>query len=104
MAVLTLTQACLAFGHVPLLDHTDFALETGERIGLIGRNGTGKSSMLKIMGGMERLDDGQLQWQSGLAVSYVHQEPSFEPGASVFDAVSEGLGRSEEHTSELQSH
>ena len=104
MAVLTLTQACLAFGHVPLLDHTDFALETGERIGLIGRNGTGKSSMLKIMGGMERLDDGQLQWQSGLAVSYVHQEPSFEPGASVFDAVSEGLGEVKALRERFEAH
>ena len=92
MAVLTLSQACLAFGHVPLLDHTDFALETGERIGLIGRNGTGKSSLLKIMAGTDKLDDGNLHWQSGLSVAYVHQEPTFAPGATVFDAVGEGLG------------
>ncbi|MEY4764547.1 MAG: hypothetical protein RI907_1220 [Pseudomonadota bacterium] len=104
MAVLTLSQACLAFGHVPLLDHTDFALEPGERIGLIGRNGTGKSSLLKIMAGLEKMDDGTLHWQSGLAVSYVHQEPSFEAGASVFDAVSEGLGEIRSLRARFEAH
>ncbi len=91
MAVLTLSDACLAFGHVALLDHTAFSLETGERVGLIGRNGTGKSSLLKIMAGLEKPDDGQLQIQSGIEVSYVPQEPSFSEGATVFSTVSEGL-------------
>ena len=57
MAVLSLNDACLAFGHVALLDHTSFSLETGERIGLIGRNGTGKSSLLKIIAGLEKADE-----------------------------------------------
>ena len=52
MALITLLDAQLAFGHVALLDHADFSLESGERVGLIGRNGAGKSSMLKILGGM----------------------------------------------------
>jgi ATP-binding cassette subfamily F protein uup len=91
MAVLTLSDACLAFGHVALLDHTAFALETGERVGLIGRNGTGKSSLLKILAGLEKPDDGQLQIQSGTQVSYVPQEPTFSDGATVFSTVSEGL-------------
>jgi ATP-binding cassette subfamily F protein uup len=104
MAVLTLSQACLAFGHVPLLDHTDFALETGERVGLIGRNGTGKSSFLKILAGLDKVDDGQLHWQSGLAVSYVHQEPQFVDGASVFDAVSEGLAEVKRARERFEAH
>jgi ATP-binding cassette subfamily F protein uup len=104
MAVLTLSQACLAFGHVPLLDHTDFALETGERVGLIGRNGTGKSSFLKILAGLDKVDDGQLHWQSGLAVSYVHQEPQFDDGASVFDAVSEGLAEVKRARERFEAH
>ena len=91
MALLTLNDACLAFGHVALLDHTSFSLETSERVGLIGRNGTGKSSLLKIIAGMERPDDGQLQLQSGLHIAYVHQEPSFPEGINVFEAVSLGL-------------
>ncbi|WP_374316756.1 ATP-binding cassette domain-containing protein [Aquabacterium sp.] len=91
MALLTLNDACLAFGHVALLDHTSFSLETSERVGLIGRNGTGKSSLLKIIAGMERPDDGQLQLQNGLHIAYVHQEPSFPEGINVFEAVSLGL-------------
>ena len=75
MALITLTQAHLAYGHVPLLDHTDFALETQERVGLIGRNGTGKSSLLKILAGLEKPDDGTVQVQTGLRIAYVPQEP-----------------------------
>ncbi len=66
MAVLSLSNAHLAFGHVPLLDGANFSLETGDRVGLIGRNGTGKSSMLKILAGIEKLDDGLLQLTQGL--------------------------------------
>jgi ATP-binding cassette subfamily F protein uup len=92
MAVLTLSQAQLAFGHVPLLDNASFALETAERVGLIGRNGTGKSSLLKILAGLEKPDDGILQLQNGTRLAYVPQEPIFSDDASIFDAVSEGLG------------
>ncbi len=91
MAALTLLNAQLAFGHVPLLDHADFSLEVGERIGLIGRNGTGKSSLLKIFAGLERLDDGNLQLQQGLRVAYVPQEPVFAADSTVFEAAHEGL-------------
>lgn len=91
MALITLLNAQLAFGHVPLLDHTDFALESNERVGLIGRNGAGKSSMLKILGGMEKIDDGQLQFQQNLRIAYVAQEPLLDPQATVFEAVSAGV-------------
>ncbi|WP_427914526.1 ATP-binding cassette domain-containing protein [Ramlibacter sp. MMS24-I3-19] len=91
MALLTLLNAQLAFGHVPLLDHAEFALETGERVGLIGRNGAGKSSLLKILAGMERVDDGTLQLQQGLKIAYVAQEPTLAPEATVAEAVREGL-------------
>ncbi|HEX7643292.1 MAG TPA: ATP-binding cassette domain-containing protein [Burkholderiaceae bacterium] len=92
MAVISLTNAQLAFGHVALLDHAEFSLETGERVGLIGRNGTGKSSLLKIISGTSRLDDGLLVMQQGLKVAYVEQEPQFAPEMTVFDAVASGLG------------
>ncbi|HZT56251.1 MAG TPA: ATP-binding cassette domain-containing protein [Burkholderiaceae bacterium] len=91
MAILSLSNAHLAFGHVALLDNAAFSLETGERLGLIGRNGAGKSSLLKIVAGLEKLDDGLLQMTQGVRICYVPQEPVFEPGHSVFEAVSEGV-------------
>jgi ATP-binding cassette subfamily F protein uup len=92
MAVISLSSAQLAFGHVALLDHAEFSLETGERVGLIGRNGTGKSSLLKIISGRFKLDDGLLVMQQNLKIVYVEQEPVFEPDMSVYDAVASGLG------------
>jgi ATP-binding cassette subfamily F protein uup len=91
MALLSLSNAHLAYGHVALLDGAAFSLETGERLGLIGRNGAGKSSMLKVIAGLEKLDDGLLQMTQGVRICYVPQEPVFEPGHSVFEAVSEGV-------------
>ncbi|MES2717731.1 MAG: ATP-binding cassette domain-containing protein [Pseudomonadota bacterium] len=91
MALLSLSNAHLAFGHVALLDATGLALEPGERLGLIGRNGAGKSSLLKVVAGLEKLDDGLLQMTQGLRICYVPQEPVFEPGHTVFEAVSEGV-------------
>ena len=91
MALITLLDAQLAFGHVALLDHAGFSLEANERVGLIGRNGAGKSSLLKILGGMEKPDDGSLQVQAGTRIAYVAQEPNLAPEATVFEAASEGL-------------
>ncbi|PRC94900.1 ATPase component of ABC transporter with duplicated ATPase domain [Solimicrobium silvestre] len=92
MAVISLSNAQLAFGHVALLDHTEFSIETGERVGLIGRNGTGKSSLLKVIAGTSKLDDGLLVMQQNLRIAYVEQEPLFDPTKTVFDSVAEGLG------------
>ena len=91
MALITLLDAQLAFGHVALLDHADFSLETQERVGLIGRNGTGKSSLLKILGGMDKPDDGTLQVQNGTRIAYVAQEPQLNADATIFEAVKSGL-------------
>lgn len=91
MALITFLNAQLAFGHVALLDHTDFALETGERVGLIGRNGTGKTSFLKILGGLEKADDGTLQLQQNLRLAYVAQEPVLDQNATVFESASAGI-------------
>jgi len=91
MALITLQSAQLAFGDVPLLDRTFLSIETSERIGLIGRNGTGKSSLLKILAGKEHLDDGVIQFQQNLNIAYVAQEPILESECTVFDSVSEGL-------------
>ena len=92
MPLITLDNACLAFGDLPLLDHTALVVEPGERLALIGRNGTGKSSLLKILAGDAALDDGTVWRQPGTKIAYVAQEPQFAAGARVFDAIAQGLG------------
>ncbi|CAG4886506.1 ATP-binding cassette domain-containing protein [Paraburkholderia gardini] len=91
MSLYTITGAQLAFGHVALLDHADFSLEAGERVGLIGRNGAGKSSLLKIVADLTKPDDGLVTRQQSLTTVYVPQEPEFDIDMSVFDAVAAGL-------------
>jgi ATP-binding cassette subfamily F protein uup len=104
MAVLSMTGAQLAYGHVALLDHAAFALEAGERVGLIGRNGAGKSSLLKVLAGIERLDDGLLQAQQGLRVVYVAQEPDFDAARSVFDIVADGVAEARALRRRYEAH
>ncbi len=91
MALITLLDAQLAFGHVALLDHADFSLEAQERVGLIGRNGAGKSSLLKILAGMEKADDGSLQVQNGVRIAYVAQEPNLNPEHTIAEAALGGV-------------
>jgi len=91
MALIALSDVELAFGHHPLLAKASFSIEEGERVGLIGRNGTGKSSLLSLIDGRQQPDDGLLTRQSGLRVTTVEQEPVFNEEDTVFDAVSEGL-------------
>jgi ABC transport system ATP-binding/permease protein len=104
MALLSLSNAHLAYGHVALLDGAAISLEAGERLGLIGRNGAGKSSMLKVIAGQEKLDDGLLQMTQGLRICYVPQEPLFEAGHTVFDAVSEGVAEAREVRLAYEEH
>ncbi len=92
MPYITLDKAALAFGHVALLHDVDFQLDEGERVGLIGRNGGGKSSLLKVLAGQALLDDGRLWRQPSTRICYVSQEPVLNAGSTVFDAVAEGLG------------
>ncbi|MEW5967182.1 MAG: ATP-binding cassette domain-containing protein [Pseudomonadota bacterium] len=92
MPLLTFDRLELAYGHHPLLDGASLVIEAGERIGLIGRNGTGKSSLLKIIAGDSQPDAGEVWRAPGLRLAYVPQEPVFRPGHSVFEAVAEGVG------------
>jgi ATP-binding cassette subfamily F protein uup len=104
MPLLTLADAHLAYGHVPLLDGASFAFDAGERVALIGRNGAGKSSLLKILAGSERPDDGELQVQQGTTRFYVPQEPVFAPAASVFDVVAEGVAEARRLRARYEEH
>jgi ABC transport system ATP-binding/permease protein len=104
VAVLSLSDAHLAYGHVALLDGASLSLEAGERIGLIGRNGTGKSSLLKVIAGLEKLDDGLLQQTQGLRIRYVPQEPEFDAAGTVFDAVGEGVAEARVVRDQYEAH
>lgn len=75
MPFITIADAELAWGDLPLLDRAQMQLDAGERVGLIGRNGTGKSSLLTVIAGRDKLDDGVLTRQDGLTSVYLEQEP-----------------------------
>jgi ATP-binding cassette subfamily F protein uup len=83
LPLLTLADAELHYGELPLLDRAALAVEAGERIGLIGRNGTGKSSLLGILAGTVALDDGELKKTDGLRIVRVEQEPAVPQSSGV---------------------
>ncbi|PWB51989.1 MAG: ABC transporter ATP-binding protein, partial [Nitrosomonadales bacterium] len=87
MPLIQLDKISLAFGHVPLLDHADLVLEPGERVGLIGRNGTGKSSLLRVIAGELALDGGELRRRDGLRIAVVEQEPALPPAATLRESL-----------------
>jgi len=93
MPLLTLARARLAFGHHQLLDQTELQLDARERVGLIGRNGSGKSSLLRVLAGLADLDDGE-RWTAPQArIAFVPQEPALDAASTVYDAVALGLGQ-----------
>ena len=87
MSIITLSEAELAWGDLPLLDHAAMSLEAGERVGLIGRNGTGKSSLLQVIAGVEKLDAGEVRRQDGLRRIYVEQEPFLPEAPTIKDSL-----------------
>ncbi len=92
MPHITLDNASLAYGHHPLLDKAAFQLDPGERVGLIGRNGAGKSSLLKVIAGESKLDDGNIWRATSVRIVYVPQAPELDNTHTVYEAVAEGLG------------
>lgn len=92
MAILTVDKISLAFGHHQLLDKVNLALEKNDKYGLIGRNGAGKSSFLKVLAGTQAADDGRIHIQDGIKVVYVPQEPELNNENTIFKEVMVGLG------------
>jgi len=90
--LLRFQQASLAFGTHPILDKVDFSLFAGERVCLVGRNGAGKSSFLKILTGHQNLDDGQVVRQNNLIISRLEQDPPARVDIKVADFIREGAG------------
>ncbi|MCC2645401.1 MAG: transporter ATP-binding protein [Burkholderiales bacterium] len=97
MALITVDKVSLAFGHHLLLDHVILGIESGEKIGLIGRNGAGKSSLLKMLALELKPDDGAVYIAGGAKVIYVHQEPQLNSWHTIAEEVFSGLGSIKEH-------
>ena len=89
MTLLTLAGAQLAYGELPLLDRAALTVLEGDRIGLIGRNGSGKSSLLRVIAGIATLDDGELKTRDGLTVALVEQEPELPPAATLRESLAQ---------------
>ena len=90
MNILNIEHVSKVFGEKVVLDDVSYGVHQGDKIGIIGINGTGKSTILKIIGGLEEPDEGQVITQNGLRITYLPQMPEFPQGASVLDYVAEG--------------
>src|SRR5882757_3485308 len=87
MSLITLLDSHLAYGDRPLLDGAQLAVRSGERVGLIGRNGTGKSTLLRVIAGLTQLDDGEVQRRDGLRITFVEQEPQLPPSPTLRESL-----------------
>lgn len=87
MPVLTLSEAQLSWGDLPVLDKADFSLQEGERVGLIGRNGTGKTSLLKVLSRLVPLDEGELRIVTGTRCILVEQEPILPTAPTLLESL-----------------
>src|SRR5687767_12330693 len=92
MTLLTLRNVSLAYGHHPLLANVDFQIEAGERVCLVGRNGTGKSTLFRAITGVATPDDGEIWRKDTLRVAYLEQEVPADVDQTVFEMVAGGLG------------
>ena len=92
MALLRLQNIHLSFGLPPLLDGVEFSLERGERVALVGRNGEGKSTLMKIISGEVKPDDGEIYLQQGARIARLEQEVPRDIDGTVYDVVADGLG------------
>ena len=92
MTILTLRDVSLAYGHLPLLDRVNFQISAGERVCLIGRNGTGKSTLFRVLSGAVQADDGEIWRKDTLRISHLEQEVLVDTPATVFEMVAMGLG------------
>ena len=91
MELIRITDAELAYGEAHILYQTDFRVSKGERVCLFGRNGAGKSSLLKILAGRQALDDGQLVISNNVRIAMLEQDPPQSCDLSVFDYVAQGI-------------
>ena len=92
MPLATLDRVSLTFGHKPLLADATLRVERGERVSVVGRNGAGKSSLLRIISGEQPPDTGDVRMELGLRAARLDQDVPLATGRTVFDVVADGLG------------
>lgn len=91
MELLRIANGELAFGEEKILDKADLSIQTGERICLVGRNGAGKSTLMKVLMGLQNLDDGQILKSNTMQLAMLEQDPPESSDSSVFDFVAQGV-------------
>lgn len=96
MEIIRITQGELAYGDAKILDNADFRVNTNERLCLVGRNGAGKSSLLKILNKNQDLDDGELVFSNDVTVAMLEQDPPRHVDITVFDFVAQGVAENAE--------
>lgn len=101
MNILTADNITKAYGERRLLDGASFFLQEGEKVGIIGINGTGKSTLLKILAGMEEPDEGRVIRAQGMVVRFLPQHPSFRPEDTLIEALLRENGKTEEEATDL---
>jgi ATP-binding cassette subfamily F protein uup len=92
MPILRLDNISLAYGHLPLLAHVDFQIDTGERVCLVGRNGTGKTTLFRVISGAVMPDEGEMWRMETLRVAHLEQEVPPDTDQTIFEVVAGGLG------------
>ena len=92
MPLITLDRASIAFGHLPLLDEVALQVEPRERVCVLGRNGTGKSTLLRVISGEQAPDSGSVWREPGVRVARLDQDVQLSAHLPVFDVVAQGLG------------
>lgn len=95
MNILSIENITKSFGERPLFDHTSFYLQEGEKVGMIGINGTGKSTLLKMIAGVEEPDEGSITLANHVVCSYLPQHPVFQEQDTVIEAVQKRCGENE---------
>ena len=94
MPLITLDNISLRFSEKVILDEINATIHKGDKIGLIGRNGEGKSTFLKVLAGIVAADDGDLKIQNSTRISYLEQQPPEDNDNTLFNIVAHGLGES----------
>ena len=90
MNILNIEHVSKIFGEKVIFDDVSYGIHQGDKIGIIGINGTGKTTILKIIAGLEEPDEGQIVMQNGLRITYLPQNPEFPPNATILDYVADG--------------